>query len=90
MDEHSLKVFIVTPESEVFTYQTATLVMLHTINGVIGVMANHSPLLATLLSSEVHIIDKNKNIDKKIEISKGFVEFSDNKLTVLVDSAKIK
>ncbi|GAK30023.1 F0F1 ATP synthase subunit epsilon [Weissella oryzae SG25] len=88
MDEHSLKVTVDTPNGEVFSYETATLVMLHTTGGVVGVMANHSPIVAALQVSEVHIVDDNNNFDEVVAVSGGFAEFSNNTLTVLVESAE--
>lgn len=88
MNEHSLKVTVATPRGEVFDYETATLVTLHTTGGVIGVMANHSPLVATLQTSEVHIVDDNNNFDEIITVNGGFAEFSNNEMTILVDSAE--
>ncbi|TYC48938.1 F0F1 ATP synthase subunit epsilon [Weissella muntiaci] len=89
MDEHSLKVTVVTPKGEVFAYDKATLAMLHTTGGVVGVMANHSPLVAALQVSEVHIVDDNNNFNEVIAVSGGFAEFSDNTLTILVDTAEL-
>lgn len=55
--------------------------------GVFGVMANHAPILSTLNVGQMHF---NKDSDTvKIAISGGFVEVSENKMTVLAEAAEV-
>ena len=57
------------------------------VDGVFGVMANHSPLLATLKVGEMHY-----TVDAKLErlaVSGGFCEISSNRMTVLAEAAEI-
>lgn len=88
MNEHSLKVTVVTPSGEVFDYETATLVVLHTTGGDVGIMANHSPLIAALQINEMHVVDEANSFDETLTVNGGFAEFSENVLTVVADSAE--
>ena len=55
--------------------------------GVFGVMANHAPILSTLNVGQMHY---NKDGDSvKLAISGGFVEVSENKMTVLAEAAEV-
>ncbi len=55
--------------------------------GVFGVMANHAPILSTLNIGQMHY---NKDGDTvKLAISGGFVEVSQNKMTVLAEAAEV-
>ena len=90
MNEHSIKVSIVTPDGVVFEYETATLVVLHTTGGEVGIMANHVPLISALEISEVKVVDESEsnNMTELIAVNGGFAEFSQNVLTIVADSAE--
>ena len=83
MNEHSLHVKVVTPNGVVFDYETATLVVLSTTGGEVGVMANHAPIIAALKVSEVKIVDDVNGVEERLAVSGGFAEFSSNELTVV-------
>jgi F-type H+-transporting ATPase subunit epsilon len=88
MNEHSLKIVVVTPNGEVFDYETATLVVVTTTAGEVGIMANHSPIIAALAINEVHVVDDDNDYDQIIAVNGGFAEFSNNTLTIIADSAE--
>ncbi len=55
--------------------------------GVFGVMANHAPILSTLNIGPMHY---NKDGDTvRLAVSGGFVEVSNNKMTVLAEAAEV-
>ncbi|MDR3240858.1 MAG: F0F1 ATP synthase subunit epsilon [Lactobacillaceae bacterium] len=89
MDEHSFTVSIVTPDGVVFEYETATLVVLHTTGGEVGIMANHVPLVASLFISEVKVVDDKNSLSERLAVNGGFAEFSNNVLTIVADSSEI-
>ncbi|MBM7616818.1 F-type H+-transporting ATPase subunit epsilon [Weissella uvarum] len=87
-DTHSFKVAVVTPSGEVFTYPNATLVVLHTTDGELGLMANHNPVISALTTSEMKIENQAEDYVERLAINGGFTEFSDNTLTVVADAAE--
>lgn len=88
MNEHSFKVSIVTPNGVVFEYDTATLVVLHTTGGELGIMANHVPVVASLEISEIRVKDDDSGKHERLAVNGGFAEFSDNMLTIVADSSE--
>lgn len=88
MSEHTLHVKVVTPDGVVFGHETASLVVLDTINGEEGIMANHAPIITSLHIGEVKVINEEESLQEQITISGGFAEFSDNQLTIVSDSAE--
>ena len=54
--------------------------------GVFGVMANHAPILATIAIGEMHY--ESDGGQEKMAVSGGFVEVSDNRMTVLAEAAE--
>lgn len=69
MNEHSLHVKVVTPNGVVFDYETATLVVLSTTGGEVGVMANHAPIISALKVSEVKIVDEANGVEERLAVS---------------------
>ncbi len=55
--------------------------------GVFGVMANHAPILSTLNIGQMHFNKDGEIV--KLAISGGFVEVSNNKMTVLAEAAEV-
>ena len=88
MSEHTLHVKVVTPDGVVFGHETASLVVLDTINGEEGIMANHAPIITSLHIGEVKVINEEENFQENITISGGFAEFSENQLSIVSDSAE--
>lgn len=87
-DTPELKVSVVTPDGVVYENNTS-LVICKTTNGEIGLMANHMPLLATLTISEVKIKLANGNYDE-VAVGGGFLEFSNNTLSIVANVAERK
>ncbi|PHY96917.1 F0F1 ATP synthase subunit epsilon [Ligilactobacillus salivarius] len=89
MDEKSiLTINVVTPDGSVYE-NTTDLVICKTTVGEIGIMPNHLPLLASLAIDEVRVKVDDENFDE-IAVSGGFVEFSDNILSVVASAAERK
>lgn len=87
-DAHNFKVAVVTPAGEVFDYGKATLVVLHTVSGETGVMANHNPFVSALRISEVKVKNDDEDYQELLAVNGGFVEFSNNQLTIVADAAE--
>jgi F-type H+-transporting ATPase subunit epsilon len=54
--------------------------------GVMGVLANHAPVLSTLKPGELRI--KIGNTVEEYAIGGGFIDINNNKVTILADSAE--
>ncbi|MBS0948939.1 F0F1 ATP synthase subunit epsilon [Weissella minor] len=87
-ETHNFEVAVVTPNGEVFNYPNATLTVIHTTDGELGIMANHNPLISALATSEMRIQDKANDYEERLAVNGGFAEFSSNKLTVVADAAE--
>ncbi len=81
----SLRLEIVTPDSRVLSAE-AEYVGAPGIEGQFGVMAGHIPFLSALAIGSLHY--KAGNQTRYVFISGGFAEVSDNKVTVLAESAE--
>ncbi|MDH3492070.1 MAG: ATP synthase F1 subunit epsilon [Acidobacteriota bacterium] len=78
---------IVTPERKVVDVK-ADLVTIPTAKGEIGILPNHAPLISILRSGILSYLVAGKT--DKLVISGGFVEVSDNKISILADIAENK
>ncbi|MCT6839743.1 MAG: F0F1 ATP synthase subunit epsilon [Apilactobacillus kunkeei] len=81
-----LTVSIVTPDGKVYEREDARLVIVRTKTGQLGIMPNHVPVIASLEVDEVKV-KSGSDVDE-IAVNGGFVEFSNNNLTVIADSAE--
>ncbi len=79
-----LKLEIVTPESKVFS-DDVDMVVLPGVEGQLGILPMHVPLLTQLLPGELHIMQEGKQ--KDIVVGTGFVEVSQTQVSVLTDMA---
>lgn len=78
---------IVTPARTVYS-QDVNMVIARTVEGDIGVMAGHIPLVTVLVPGVMRVRDDSE-VEQKIAISGGFLEVSpDNKVTVLAQTAE--
>lgn len=80
-----LKLEIVTPEKRVLD-QTVDSATIPTVNGEIGVLTNHLPLVSALKPGVLAFTVKGNT--ERVAISSGFVEISDNRISVLTDAAE--
>ena len=84
----SLTVSIVTPDGQVYENKTPMLIVL-TIDGELGILPNHIPVIASLAIDEVRIKQlESDQEDDEIAVNGGFVEFSNNTATIVADSAE--
>lgn len=82
----TLSVKIITPAGEIFHTDDATVANIMTLNGGMGLLANHEPILAALEIGPLTI--KSADADEIFAVSGGFAEFSNNTLTVIADTAE--
>ena len=85
-DQSVLTVSIVTPDGEVYNRKNASLVIINTKSGQMGIMPNHIPVVASLSVDQVRI-DYHHHEDK-IAVNGGFIEFSNDEATIVANSAE--
>jgi len=78
------KLSVVTPEKVVFE-QEAVSIVAPGIEGYLGVLTNHAPLITPLTTGRFEIKDSNGN-QSEYFLSGGFLEVSHNLATILADA----
>ncbi|WP_448821063.1 F0F1 ATP synthase subunit epsilon [Cetobacterium sp.] len=81
---NSFKLDLVTPLARILS-EEVNFVMLRTTEGDMGILPNHAPFVAGLATGEMKV--RNNGQEKFYYISGGFVEISDNIVTILADEA---
>jgi F-type H+-transporting ATPase subunit epsilon len=87
-NDHIITVRIVTPDGVVYDHH-ARLLVVNAIDGELGIMANHEPIIAPLKIAEVRVerIDGPTH-ENHIAVNGGFMEFSNNVASIVADSAE--
>ena len=80
-----LKLEIVTPEKKVLDAEVES-VTIPTASGEAGILTNHAPLVSESKPGVLSYTSKSGS--DKMAVSGGFVEVSNNKVSVLTDSAE--
>ncbi len=80
-----LNLEIVTPEKKVFD-ETVDSVTIPSASGDVGIMTNHAPMISALRSGILTYVKGGQS--EKMVISGGFVEISNNKVSILADFAE--
>jgi F-type H+-transporting ATPase subunit epsilon len=75
---------IVTPESRTFS-EEVDMVVLPGVEGELGILPLHVPLMTRLLPGEVRIMQDQKETD--LVVGTGFVEVTQTKVSILTDMA---
>ena len=81
----AMKVQVVTPEREVEVCDDATLVIAKGLEGDLGIMAGHSPVLVGLGVGPL-VIQRESQRDELL-VDGGFLQFKDDSLIVLAEYA---
>jgi F-type H+-transporting ATPase subunit epsilon len=88
MAERTFKLEVITPDRKVLSDDRIVSVTLPGVEGYIGVLAGHAPLMTVLGCGELDF-RRADGTDDAMAICSGFVEVLDNKVTVLSDSAEL-
>mgnify|MGYP002715566639 CR=1 FL=1 len=88
-EKELIKVVIVTPNGICYEHY-AQILVLDAIDGEIGIMANHQPIVIPLAIGEVRVKRQASSDEKmdKVAVNGGYLEFSNNTATVIADSAE--
>lgn len=84
-DEHRLHAEVLTPEGPVFEGDLVRL-STRTVAGEVGVLANHLPMLARLVPSELRLAISDSEV-RRYATAEGWLEVFANRATVLVGEA---
>jgi F-type H+-transporting ATPase subunit epsilon len=88
MPDNVMQVDIVSPERILFS-GSATMVVTRTLDGgEIAFQPNHAPFLAALTESHTRIYEDGGNV-LHVAVHGGFVEVSNNKVSILSDVAEL-
>lgn len=83
-----LTVNIVTPDGVVYDHH-ATLVVACAIDGDLGIMADHEPIIAPLKIGEVRVKRADSpDHEDTIAVNRGFLEVNNNIASIVADSAE--
>ena len=85
MARNSFRVEVLTPEGQVFA-EDVEMVSTRTTTGSIGVLANHSPLMAILEPTELRLYRSESEIVRFAQ-GEGYLQVVDNSALVLVEEA---
>ena len=80
-----LKVEVVTPEKRVWSGE-AKMVLARTLEGDLGILSDHAPLLGVLVDGKVSIEGVDGSV-QEFEVSGGFISVANNRVSVLGESA---
>jgi len=79
-----MKLEIITPKDKLYEGEV-TLVSLPGTLGAFEILKNHAPVISTLTSGDIKIIDAEK-ISHTFKVKSGLVEASNNNISVLVET----
>ena len=84
MSDSTLTVEFVTPESRIWSGR-AKMVSARTLEGDIGILPNHAPLLGALVDGKVVIKAEDGSV-AEFEVHGGFLSVANNRISILGES----
>ncbi len=81
----ALRVEVVTPEKKIFSGE-ASMVRARTLEGDLGILSGHTPLLGVLVDGEV-IIKETSGQSTTFMINGGFLSVNNNRVSILGESS---
>ena len=88
MADSKFKVTIITPDGTVYDNDNATMVVMNTAGGQMGIMANHVPLVAALEISTVRI-KHDEGTAEVAAVNGGIIQFDGHQALIAADSAEM-
>ncbi|MEV5408319.1 F0F1 ATP synthase subunit epsilon [Thermopolyspora sp. NPDC052614] len=83
-----LRVGVVSPEREIWSGE-ADMVIAKTVEGEIGIMPNHAPVLGILVEGGVLTVKRGDEGDLVAAVHGGFVSVANNEVSVLAELAEL-
>lgn len=83
----NMSLSIITPERTVLKDSNTEAVVIPVVDGSMGILHNHAPMVANLRVGVLRY--KENGAFKRVALGGGFLELSNNKITVLADSAEV-
>ncbi|GIH48181.1 MULTISPECIES: F0F1 ATP synthase subunit epsilon [Microbispora] len=83
-----LRVGVVSPEREIWTGE-ADMVIAKTVDGEIGIMPNHAPVLGVLVEGGVLRVKRGNEGDLVAAVHGGFISVADNDVSILAEAAEL-
>ncbi|WP_169982024.1 MULTISPECIES: F0F1 ATP synthase subunit epsilon [unclassified Microbispora] len=83
-----LRVGVVSPEREIWTGE-ADMVIAKTVDGEIGIMPNHAPVLGVLVEGGVLRVKRGDGGDLVAAVHGGFISVADNDVSILAEAAEL-
>ena len=83
-----LKIGVVSPEREIWSGE-ADMVIAKTVDGEIGIMPNHAPVLGVLVEGGVLRIKRADGDDIIAAVHGGFISVANNDVSVLAETAEL-
>lgn len=80
-----LKVELVSPEKKVFSGEAVS-VSARTLDGDLGILTDHAPLLGVLVDGKV-VIKGTDGSTNEFNVSGGFLSVSNNRVSILAESS---
>lgn len=88
MADSQFKVTIITPDGTVYDNDNATMIVMNTSGGQMGIMANHVPVVAVLEISVVRI-KHDQGTDEVAAVNGGILQFNGKEALIAADSAEL-
>lgn len=88
MADTNFQVTIITPDGTVYDNDQATMIIMNTSGGQMGIMANHVPVLASLEISQLRI-HHNTGTDEVAAVNGGILQFDGKNALITADSAEM-
>jgi F-type H+-transporting ATPase subunit epsilon len=79
---------VVSPEREIWTGE-ADMVIAKTVDGEIGIMPNHAPVLGVLVEGGVLRVKRGNEGDLVAAVHGGFISVADNDVSILAEAAEL-
>ena len=83
----ALSVELVSQEKKVFADNAADMILIPAIEGIIGVLPNHAPVLTTL--SEGELIIRKGNAEESFTVFGGVVDIRPDKVVILAGLSRM-
>lgn len=83
-----LRVGVVSPERELWSGE-ADMVIAKTVEGEIGILPNHAPVLGVLVEGGVLRVKRGDDADLVAAVHGGFISVANNEVSVLAEAAEL-